>query len=553
MAAAGGAASLAFVGCGDDDDGSTPPESTPGGGTTPTSGTTTNGGGAGSRRGGVFHRYAGTDTEHLDPALDTSNLMHFGAGQLYAKLLRWDASGTELLPDLAESLPEVTDDGLQYTYTLREGLAFHDGSPLTSTDVKFTYERLIDPDLQSFHGYKAGPIDAIETPDDRTVTFRMQGPFVPFVGFSGSAWMFILSEAFVSEQGPRFQETLSSGPYMLTEHNRDVSARFERNPEYYDPEIPYPDAIEFQVINDQASADAALISENIDLAGSVFSQARLESILDANPSLNDYAYPVRHHQLLLFNCERGPFTDPRLRRAVSYLIDRDFYRQVVLSTGGNPSGPVPWAFEPYALTPDELSTRPGYRPDKDEDIAEAISLLETLGLDDGFTIQAPTLAGPSPFNSQSVALQQQLAQYGIDLELSIVDFPALNQIRANGEFDAMCYINGGTQEIDEVVYGPNHTGEPRNVGRFSDPDIDAMLERQREIVDAEERRQSILEIQDALLEAQPTAWLADPIYHTVTTSRVGGYAGAPVFDWASELHGIYIDEQQEGGARVDLT
>lgn len=538
-----GAFGAALVGCGDDDDDAANGSEAP----TPTAGN----GSSGPVRGGTLRRVHSNDTEHLDPALDTANLMHFGAGQLYAKLIRWNAEGNELLPDLAESLPEITDDGLRYIFKLRPGLKFSDGSPLTSRDVAFTYMRLADPDLKSPHQYKVGPLEAVDTPDDQTVVMRLARPFAPFLSFAGSAWLFILSQAAVEQSGPRFQETVFSGPYRIARRQPSVSTTFERNPEYYDPERPYPDTIELKILPDQASMDAALIAEDADYLGSIFDAARVETFLKANSNLNDFKYPVRHAQLFLFNTESGPFADERLRRAVSMLIDRDEYIRVVLTTGGKASGPVPWAFEEFALPESELAKKPGYRKPKDEDIAEARALMEAAGVGGGFKVVAPTLAGPSPYNSQSVFLQSHLQQYGIELDLQIVDFPTLNERRNSGTFDAMAYINGGSQEIDEMIYGPNYTGQARNVNRFSDPEIDRLLDEQRMEIDPDRRKELITEIQHRLLDAQPTAWLADPYYHTIATARLGGYRGVPVFDWGAELHDVYIDESAKGGLRPD--
>ena len=517
-----GVAGAALVGCGDS-------SQAPGGS------------GGEPRRGGTIHRAFTADADHLDPALDTAWTMII-APYVYSKLLRWNAEVTEILPDLAEALPEQPDE-LTYVYTLRPGLKFSDGSPLTSEDVAFTFRRLADPALASPHRYKVGPLDRVETPDERTVVFTMQRPFVPFVSFTATGWLMILPKRWVEAKGDRFQEALGSGPYRIVSRERAVSTRFERNPEYYAPDRPYPDGMDLRIIPDASTIDAALMTGDVDYVAAITDKGRVDTILSRNPSLQDIEHPGLHWNFLIMNCERPPFRDKRVRQAMNLLVDRDLYQAIVHSTGGKPSGPVTWGFEAYAIPQEELRKLPGYRKEKEQDVREARALLAAAGYGDGLKLHTITTtpAAHATYNAGALALKDQLAQYNIELELDISDMAPLQAKRREGNFDCHVYVNGGSQEIDEYLYGPHYTGQARNVNRYSNPSLDAMLDRQRTIFDEEERKQLIMEIQRTLLEEVPSVWLADPIYHSITSPRLHNYKPYRAFDLSSDLHDAWLD------------
>ncbi len=536
-----GAGSLAFVGCGNDDDDDAPANGNGNGNGAPEA--TRDPGDI--ERQGIINFAHTADADHLDPHLDTAWTMVV-APHTHAKLLRWSPDISEILPDLAEGLPEMNDDGLEYTFTLRPDLQWPDGSPLTSADIAYSYNRIAGEELGSPHRYKAGPLAGIDTPDDRTVVFRLEEPFVPFVSFAATGWMIILPEGWADDHGDRFQDSMGAGPYMIDQRQSTVSTQYVPNPNYYDGERPFVEGMDFRIIPDASTMDAALISGDIDVIPALTDRGRVDNILNSNPDIEDIEHPSHHWNMFIMNCEEGrePFDDVRVRRAMNLLIDRELYQAIVHSTGGQPSGPVTWGFEQYAIPQDDLVQRPGYRPDKEEDIQEAMDLLSAAGYEDGLQLDCATTtpAAHATYNAGALAIQDQLAEYGIELVLGTTDMAGIQEKRADGNFDCMVYVNGGSQEIDEHIYGPNRTGEARNVNRFSNAELDEMLDRQRVTLDEEERTELIMEIQEKLLEEVPTAWLADPFYHSLVNRRLRGYNPYLVWDRSSEFIDAYIEE-----------
>jgi len=537
-AAGAGLTTLALVGCGGDDEGDDSGITGTGDGVTgqPTASTET------PQKGGVI-RFAHTaDADHFDPALETTWLMNLGP-HVYSKLIRWDAGITNILPDLALSLPEQVDD-TTYTFKLRPGLKFSDGSALTSADVKYTFERIAKKETASPHSYKVGPLQTIDTPDDTTVTFKLTKPFVPFVSLMATGWMMVLSQKWVESKGPKFQDPLGSGPFVIAERQKTVSTKFVRNPQHWNPDRPYADELDFRVIPDAATIDAAFIANELDILPSITDKSRIQAILGANSNIADLEHAAHHWNMFIMNnSDTSVFKDKRVRQAMNLLIDRDLYQKIVHSTGGKPSGPVTWGATKYAIAQDKLLALPGYRKDKTEDIKAARELLSAAGFASGLKkvdLATVTAAAHATYNAGALAIKDQLAQYGVELELSVTDMAGIQAKRSGGNFDAMVYVNGGSQEIDEHIYGPNYTGQPRNVNRFSNPEIDALLDKQRVTLDDEERTALIFEIQDKLLEDVPTAWLADPFYHSLVNKRLQGYQPWLVFDRSAELADAWV-------------
>jgi len=464
------------------------------------------------------------------------------APYIYSKLLRWNAEVTEIVPDLATSMPEIPDR-LTFIFKLRPGTQWWDGTPLTSEDVAFTFMRIADPRLNSPHRYKVGPLDRVETPDDRTAVFKLQRPFAPLISYLATGWMMVLPKRWVETKGDRFQDALGSGPFKIVSRQRAVATRFERNPLYYVPDRPYPDAVDFRVIPDFATLDSALIAGEIDYIPTLTDKSRVDAILAANPRLQVIQNPGLHWNFFIMNCEKPPFRDKRVRQAFNLLIDREEYLKVVHSTGGKPSGPVTWGFERYAIPQDQLARLPGYRKPKDQDIREAKALLAAAGYEGGLSVHNITTTRPehATYHDGSLALKDQLARYGIDLRLDISDQATLQAKRRAGAFESHVYVNGGSQEIDEYLYGPHYTGQARNVNRYSNPELDALLDRQREIYDEQERAQLIMEIQRKLLEEVPSVWLADPIYVTLVSPRLHNYKPYRAFDLSSDLYDAWVE------------
>ena len=189
---------------------------------------------------------------------------------IFSSLVQFDQE-LGLIPDLAETW-EVSEDGTEYTFTLRSGLTFHNGDPLSSADVKYTYERTINPDFASPHANKLALVDSFETPDDRTVALTLSAPFAPFLAVActrgpGRA-LTPVPQRVVEEMGDeQFGITpVGAGPFMVVPESVEMGRGFELAAfEGWYGGRPYLDAVEIRLVPEPSSAVSALEAGDVDL------------------------------------------------------------------------------------------------------------------------------------------------------------------------------------------------------------------------------------------------------------------------------------------------
>jgi peptide/nickel transport system substrate-binding protein len=243
----------------------------------------------------------------------------------YSTLLKFDAVDyPAVIGDLAESWT-VSPDKLVYTFKLRPGVVFHDGTPLTAADVKASYERIVHPPEGVFSARQAShtAISAIETPDARTVVFRLSWPEAAMLANFASPWNCIYSAAKLKED-PLFPKAhiLGSGPFAFVEHVKGERWRAKRFDKYFQAGKPYLDGYEARFLSGAKVVDA-LEKGEIQAQFRSFTPAerdRLRASLGNRVEVAESPWLI--NLLLVFNSKRRPFDDERVRRALSLAIDR---------------------------------------------------------------------------------------------------------------------------------------------------------------------------------------------------------------------------------------
>jgi peptide/nickel transport system substrate-binding protein len=243
----------------------------------------------------------------------------------YSTLLKFDAPNyPAVIGDLAESWT-VSPDKLVYTFKLRPGVLFHDGTPLTAADVKASYERIVHPPEGVFSARQASytAISAIETPDARTVIFRLYWPEAAMLANFASPWNCIYSAAKLNED-PLFPKThiLGSGPFVFVEHVKGERWRAKRFDKYFQHGKPYLDGYEARFLSG-AKVVEALEKGEIQAQFRSFTPAErdhLQASLGNRVEVDESPWLI--NLLLVFNTKRPPFNDQRVRQALSLAIDR---------------------------------------------------------------------------------------------------------------------------------------------------------------------------------------------------------------------------------------
>src|SRR6185503_7237024 len=268
---------------------------------------------AAPKRGGVLTIGQDENPIGLDPhktaAFSTGNI----AEHIYTCLLRWDATASRVEPDLAVAWENP--DPQTFVFHLRDGVKFHNGDALTSDDVKFTFQRMVDPATRSPWSSIFSVIREIETPDPRTVVFRLANPFSPFLNYLATVrYTAIVSREDVRRRGDLVTGGAGTGPFMLEDFRPNSLIRLKRNPDYYEPGLPYLDGLDFRIIPDEGSRMAALRAGSVQLTwlSRPDSAAQMRDVADiVAPEPETYSRLM----LLEFDQRKPPFNDVRVRRA----------------------------------------------------------------------------------------------------------------------------------------------------------------------------------------------------------------------------------------------
>jgi peptide/nickel transport system substrate-binding protein len=282
---------------------------------------------------------------------------------LYDGLYRWLDNPPKLEPWLAES-HTVSPDGLTYTFKIRSGVKFHDGSALTSADVKASYERIANPPpgVLSIRKAAYSDISAIETPDPQTVVFKLKAPNASMLINFASPWDCIYSAAKL-KQDPKFPERniLGTGPFKFVEHAAGSHWVGERFADYFEKDRPYLDGIELFIVPEEVTRLASFRSGELDIFRPGVAQVSDIEAMGAQlliaPAFSYYTYSIATW--------KEPWTDQRIWEAVSLASDRDSSNQAMLDGRGFKGGPMPPGSR-WGLPEAEMAQFPGYTGDIEE-------------------------------------------------------------------------------------------------------------------------------------------------------------------------------------------
>ena len=453
------------------------------------------------KSGGTYTILSAADPDMLDPHKQSSIYTHMMAGLVYNKLVSYetgpDAEFTDynVVPDLAERW-EISEDGKVYTFYLREAY-WHDKEPVngrqvTAEDVVATMERIIN--LPGHQAALLSEVDSIVAQDAQTVVFTLKQPFAPFLNFMANHFMWILPKEAVDGKFDLATDAIGTGPFVLEKWEDNVQATYKKNPKYYEEGKPYLDEVIYKVVPDQASRIAAFRTGQAEAIGSL-SPEELSQLLKTNPDTTvfDALFPTQEQ--LYMNMEKEPFTDIRVRKAISMAVDRQSMVDAIYG-GGEVSGPVNPSLGDWALPLEEREALQPYNPE------EAKKLLKEAGYPNGFDTKMIVTNG---YGEQLVRVAQWVAEdlrnIGINVEIEVVEYATYFSERwPKVDYDIGVGYQTYFQESDEWLRTQLHTNGSRNWYNISDPELDKMLDEQRMILDVEERKEYVHEIQRYVLE-----------------------------------------------------
>ena len=453
---------------------------------------------------------------------------------IYEGLVRYAPGTLEVEPALAESW-EISDDGTVYTFELRDGVSFHDGTPFDAEAVKFNFDRMLDED-HPLHGtgpfplsFFFGAIEETEVVDELTVRFHLNEPYAPFLSNLAYPTGLIVSPTAVETHVDEFaRNPAGTGPFVfrIWESNRQVA--LQRNEDYWNGEPPLAGVV-FRPITDANARVSEMLAGNIDLMVEIPPDNVQLFADDPQFVLHEEAGP--HLWFLILNAKEPPFDDVRVRQAVNYAIDKEsLVTDVLQGTATVAAGPTPeafaWAYneelEPYPHDPDrarELLAEAGY-----EDGVETVFYVTEGG---------SGMLDPVPMGT---AIQADLAAVGIDAAIETYEWNTfLNRVNPGLEGRAgMAQMAWMTNDPDTLPFlalrtdaWPEEGGF--NSGYYSNPEVDALLEQARRETDQDERARLYKEMQAIVQEDAPWAFIANWKQNAVTTANVENFQLEPSF------------------------
>jgi peptide/nickel transport system substrate-binding protein len=522
---------LAISGCTSSDSGS---------GTNP--GTSTGGNAAETQQGGTLTVLTDYTSYDMDPAISVQ-LSTEPEGLVTRRLTTLDfqpGQDAEIVPDLATDIGTPSDDGKTWTYTLKDGITFQDGTPITSADIKYGLERSFAPDLAGGLSYHkqllegaadyTGPYDgkelaSIETPDDKTIIFHLNSPSGDWPAIASGNPFSPVPKAADTDPATYGQAPVASGPYQVESNKDGQETVLVRNknwdPATDDVRTAGPDKIVIKQSQNVTTATQSIIADAGDAANSITENplgAAELALVNANPDAKKRLITSDAGSLyyIAMNNDSGPLQDPRVRQALEYAIDR---KSIIVSQGGA-----------QAAAPATTMIIPGIPGRKDfdlypagdsGDVDKAKELLEQAGYDG--TPLVMWVANSDAWQAAAEAVQQGLERAGINVDIQPMDEGAMyGDIHGgSGKYDLLLTYwvpdFPSATAILPLMFNSQEIESGFNFAHYSNPDVDKLLNQAVGEVDPAKAEELWGDLDERIMQDAPVL----PLYY-LKYSYLGG-------------------------------
>lgn len=469
----------------------------------------------------------------------TDNVLH----HLMETLVAYDG-GINVRPMLAESW-QVSEDGRTYTFTLRDGVSFHNGAPLTSAEVKWSWERWLDPETgwactDWYDGTEGFAIESIDTPDDRTVVFNLNQANALFLGQMAN---FQCLPAVVHpdsvDDGGAWQEPIGTGPFTLAAWDQGESIRLERFEDYAaapgeasgyaGPRQAWLDAVEFVIVPETTTALAGLQSGDLDLVYQIQPTDKAE--IQDGSGVAFHEGPSLEWNVLLIQTDDALMSSLAMRRAVAHAIDFPVLAEAASSGVAD--------YNPSTVPEGSAYHGPAHETGYERDLERVSALLQEAGYA-GETLTIQTNRRYNNMYQNAVIIQAMLAEAGIESELEVLEWPAHLDNYFNGDFQLSAF--GYSARTDPVLNYRSMLGDKASNAAYQWAN-EAAIELVNEaalITDFETRQEMIDRVHLMMIEDVPTLNLYNAFSIDATSPRLKGYAVWP--GAKPRLWGVWIEE-----------
>lgn len=462
-------------------------------------------------RGGTLRTGTTVPYSGLDPHTEAGTGLAITA-RLYGYLVHVDSRDDSIIYDQAESVEQV--DETTYLFRLRESVRFHNippvsGRSLTAADVVGSIQRFRDNPIATTKIFHSTILDRAEAVNASTVRVTTKRPYAYTLAYLGdiSAGA-ILPEELVQPNTGLYTTAIGSGPFQLDTATPPNAARVVRHPDYYRTPIPYLEAMEWRVFDDELSKQNALANRSIDLI--VGGPRRsVQGLPEANDEIEVTSEPSLSWLALGFRMDRAPVSDQRVRGAIDLALDRDAMIRDIAGGEGSVMGPVnPQLADGYWSLPDEdVRGLSGGTSSIEERRTAARQLITAAGAE-GASFKLQVVNSPSALDLAG-AVRQQMDQIGLNVEVEPLDLLVWFSNFRRGSFDATLATQP-PYETPDVPLRFFHSAGPDGLGNpfaFNDGTVDRLVERSWGESDRDQRRGTILEAQRVMMAGRPVLQL----------------------------------------------
>jgi peptide/nickel transport system substrate-binding protein len=502
------------------------------------------------KKGGIFKFVVPAEPPSFDGHKETTFALIHPIAPFYSTLIRVppeDPTKNEFVCDLCTEMPKPTDGGKTYTFKIRKGVKFHDGTPLTAKDVHASFQKVIFPPqgISSARKAQMAMVESVTAPDDETVVFKLKHPSGAFLPALATPYNFIYAKAKLDADMHWYEKNvMGSGPFVFEERQAGAFVKGKRNPNYHHAGKPYLDGFEAIFANTQTLRVQAIRGDQAAMEFRGFPpKARDDLVAALGKDITVQESDWNCSLLFTPNHQKKPFDDVRVRKALTLAIDRwsgskDLSKiAIVRAVGG-----IVFPGHPLAATKDELQKLPGYGPDIGKSRAEAKRLLKEAGVPDlKFTLLNRGV--DQPYTIVGTWLIDQWKQVGITVE---------QKVEATGPFYAS--LNAGNFEVtiefncQSIVNPLSDTSKYRDdagdqYGKFKDPELTKLHDAMNRTGDEAEQRRLMRAYEKRILDDEAhsamTLWWYRIIPHR---SYVKGWKITPSHYLNQDLSQVWLDK-----------
>src|SRR5882762_4124713 len=500
------------------------------------------------RRGGILLAVIGADPPSLDAHQESTFATLQLVAPLYSTLLQTDPYSYPKIIGDAASEWKISPDALTYTFKIRPGIRFHDGSPLTAVDVKATYDKLLFPPAgtRSVRKNSYSAVTSVEAPDPSTVVFKLKFPSASLLLNLASPWNVIYPKKYLDKDPNYFMKNvMGSGPFKFKSYTPGSTFEGERNPDYFVKDRPYLDGYKFFVSTETSVRAATLRSGRAWIEFRTMPLAEVESI---RKQLGDKVVVQDTPATGLFGIDMNqttkPFNDIRVRKALTLGIDRYTGSRVLYPIASlKDVGALMRPATEYAMSESELQKLPGFGRDMEKNRAEARRLLAEAGYPNGFKVVLKNRNVRLPYQDFAVFVIQEWRKIGVEAEHRPLETASwFADGRDSGSFELIVLPTVEASDDPDLFLRRATTGDTENWSRYSDPAIDDLFSRQSRTLDPAERKKLVHKLQKIVLENayyMPGLWWSRNVVHW---AKVKNYVAPPNHYANQKLQDVWLAE-----------